>query len=93
VPPAEIATALDRLAAACAAGKIFHIALVGDRLGFSFAGSAATQGFLPMTLPDDAAATAHGKIAATLASRGRAAPRAPIGGAGFRRGVSRSTTG
>lgn len=74
--PATIAAALDRLAAACASGKMFHIAITGDRLGFSFAGSAATQGLLPMSLPDDAAAAAHGKIATTLAQPRRVGAKA-----------------
>ncbi len=66
VAPAEIATAIDRLVNGCAASKQFHIEIVGDRLGFSLAGSATGQGMLPMTLPADAAAKAHDKAKAEL---------------------------
>jgi IrrE N-terminal-like domain len=61
----KIAAAINRLVKGCAASKQFHIDIVGDRLGFSLAGSAAAQGEIPAPLPDAAAATAHGKVAAT----------------------------
>lgn len=65
--PAVLAAAIGRLATACEAGKLFHIAIRGERLGFGLAGTAAEQGALPMPLPPDAAATAHGKVTSTLA--------------------------
>jgi hypothetical protein len=64
IPPEKVATAIDRVVGGCAAGKQFHIEIVGDRLGFNLAGSAAVQGVQLVTLPDNAAATAHCKVKA-----------------------------
>jgi hypothetical protein len=67
VPVKKISEAIDRLVNGCAGNKQFHIEVVGERLGFSFAGSASAQGTLPVTLPADAAGTAHDKAKAELA--------------------------
>lgn len=74
--PGRIVAAIDRLVKACAAGKLFHVAVTGARLGFDFAGSAVVQGQLPLILPEDAAEVAHGKVRTTLADPRRSPSRA-----------------
>lgn len=67
IPVSKISEAIDRLVNGCASNKQFHIEIVGERLGFSFAGSASAQGTLPMSLPADAVGAAHDRAKAELA--------------------------
>lgn len=73
-PVAEISAAIDKLVNGCAAGKQFHIEIVGDRLEFSLAGSVTGQGMLPITLPADAAGKAHDKAKIELADARNVSP-------------------
>lgn len=62
IPPATIAAAIDRLASACMASNQFRIRIERDRLGYSFAGSAAHQGHLALPEPEFRPGEEHGKV-------------------------------
>jgi hypothetical protein len=61
-PPHEIADAIDRLANRCMSSNQFRIRIERDRLGYSFAGSAAHQGHLALPEPEFRPGEEHGKI-------------------------------
>jgi hypothetical protein len=72
IPQRELAASITRLVNSCAAGKQFHIEIVGDRLGYSQAGTAAEQGMLPVALAEADAVAAHKKVRAEQSKPRRA---------------------
>ncbi|HEX8412837.1 MAG TPA: ImmA/IrrE family metallo-endopeptidase [Sphingomicrobium sp.] len=61
-PAATIAATIDRLADACMASNQFRIRIERDRLGYSFAGSAAHQGHLALPEPESRPGEEHGRV-------------------------------